>query len=100
MTTSITDEAYQPLMIKLGKEGPILEEKTFNIEPGFSVRDENGVETVYTYWDVIYRADKTYWSPLGTADRLTLYNITNYYVLSKSTHEWLSIAEWFALERM
>ena len=93
----ITNESYQQLLVDLGVGGPQVGEKSFNLADGFQVKDEAGQEETYTYWDVIRRADDTYWSPLK-GDRKTSYDITGYTILTKSTQEWLSIADWFALE--
>lgn len=95
----ITNGSYQQLLVDLGVGGPQVGEKSFNLADGFHVRDEAGTEEVYNYWDVIRRADETYWSPLK-GDRKTLYDITDYQIQAKSTGEWMSIADWFAMDRV
>ena len=92
----ISNESYQQLLVDLGVGGPQVGEKSLNLVDGFHVKDETGNEDIYNYWDVIRRADETYWSPLK-GDRKTLYDITEYTIQAKSTQKWMSIAEWFAL---
>jgi hypothetical protein len=96
----IYEESFQALMNRLGEGGPILEEKTFNITPGFEVRNAAGEELVFTYWDVVHRADDTYWAPVKEGDRKTLFDVTDYTVKAKSTDEWMPLPAWFGLERM
>jgi hypothetical protein len=93
--TAIHEEAYQALMNKLGEAGPILRERSFNVLEGFQVKDSEGTEATYSYFDVVYRADESYWSPLGDEDRLTLYDVTDYQVKDQTTDRWLAMPEWF-----
>lgn len=97
MTESIHEEAYQALINRLGEDGPVLMEKNFNhLAEGYQLKDAEGNEKEYADLDVMYRADDTYWSPLDDAERLTVFNITDYQI--KHAGQWLSIAEWFNLE--
>lgn len=91
----ITSDTHQQLMIDFGVDGPQVGEKNISLKEGFLVRDESGTEKNYTHWDVIHRADETYWSPLD-GDRKTLYDITSYEIKNKKSDQWVSIAEWFA----
>ena len=95
----ISGETFVDLINNLGVS-PLVGEKTFNIQPGFEVRDASGTTYTLPYWDVIRRADDTYWSPLDDEARKTVYNVTDFQVFSKSTNEWLPMVAWFDLAEM
>ena len=95
----IEEKTYQALMNKLGEDGPILREKTFNVDEPFEVKNESGDIAMYSYWDVVYRADETYWSPLADESRLSLTDVGAYQVKSKENGNWLSMREWFELDK-
>lgn len=92
---SIHNESYQQLLNELTKDKQIIGEKMLTNEPGIQVRNANGDEERYSNWDVIRRADETYWSFLD-GDRKTLYEISDYSVyVPGDTDQWLTVAEWF-----
>ncbi|WP_258089363.1 hypothetical protein [Weissella fangxianensis] len=95
----ITSDTHQQLMADFSVGGPQVGEKNITLKEGFDVRDASGGEQNYTQWDVIHRADETYWSPLN-GDRKTLYDITDYAIKSKKSDQWISIAEWFNSEEL
>ncbi len=94
-SNSIHNESYQQLLNELTKDKQVIGEKMVTHEPGVKVRDASGEEQVYVNWDVIRRADETYWSVLD-GDRKTLYNISDYSVYDQAdSNQWLTVAEWF-----
>lgn len=94
----ITSESHQQLMLDFSVAGPQIGEKNITLPDGILVRDESGDETSYSHWEVIHRADETYWSPLD-GDRKTLYDITDYKIQNKRDNQWLTVAEWFNLDK-
>lgn len=94
---AIQNDSYQQLLVDLGVAAPVVGEKTFKLETPFHVRDSEGIEHTYQVWDVLKRADDTYWSPLD-GERNNLQDITAYMIYVKKTDVWVTMAEWFALD--
>ncbi|QVK11724.1 hypothetical protein [Weissella ceti] len=94
---AIQNDSYQQLLVDLGVAAPVVGEKTFKLDVPFKVRDEAGNEQTYQVWDVLKRADDTYWSPLD-GERNNLQDITAYMIYVQKTDVWVTMAEWFALD--
>lgn len=94
---AIQNDSYQQLLVDLGVAAPVVGEKTFKLEQPVKVRDENGHEETYQVWDVLKRADDTYWSPLA-GERNKLHDITGYMIYVRKTDAWVTMAEWFSLD--
>ncbi|AEJ23245.1 hypothetical protein PAF15_02000 [Weissella koreensis] len=89
----ITASTFIDLINQLGFKSPIVGEKTMHTEPGFKVRDpKQQVEYQLPYWDILRRADESYWSPLD-GDRKTVYNVTDFEILINEN--WIPIIEWY-----
>ncbi|MDR3191248.1 MAG: hypothetical protein LBT80_08730 [Lactobacillaceae bacterium] len=93
----VTGESYVELINNLGVS-PLVGEKTYNTEPGYNVKSAAGEAFLLPYWDVIRRADDTYWSPLDNAERKTVYNVSEFSVQVPASGEWLPIDAWFNLQ--
>lgn len=94
----ITSDNHQQLMLDCGIDAPQIGEKNITLVDGVLVRDENNKAKTYFHWEVIHRADETYWSPLD-GDRKTLYDITDYKIKNKQNDQWLTVEEWFKLDK-
>jgi len=94
---AVQNDSYQQLLVDLGAVAPVVGEKTFKLDTPFKIRDENGNEQEFSVWDVLKRADDTYWSPLD-GERNNLQDITAYMIYVRKTEEWVTIAQWFDLD--
>ncbi|CAM4368952.1 hypothetical protein [Weissella hellenica] len=94
----ITSDNHQQLMLDFGVDAPQIGEKNITLVNGILVRDENNDDKTYFHWEVIHRADETYWSPLD-GDRKTLYDITAYKIQNNQNSQWITIEEWFKLDK-
>lgn len=89
----ITASTFIELINQLGMESPIVGEKTIHTQPGFKIRDSKRQnEYQLPYWDILRRADDSYWSPLD-GDRKTVYNVTNFEILVNE--QWVLISDWY-----
>ncbi|MCM0583384.1 hypothetical protein H9L19_05545 [Weissella diestrammenae] len=91
----ISSDTFVDMINQLANVSPLVGEKTIHQDPGFAVREPNGKTYELPYWDVIRRADETYWSPLD-GDRKTIYDVSHFEVQSKKTGDWLPLPKWFA----
>jgi len=95
----VTSDTFVDMINQLANVSPLVGEKTIHQEPGLSVRDTDGESYLLPYWDVIKRADDTYWSPLD-GDRKTIYDVTTFEVQAKATGEWVKMAVWFGMDKI
>lgn len=89
----ISAETFIDLINQLGLNSPIVGEKTLHTQPGFQVRDpKHDVKYQLPYWDILRRADESYWSPLD-GDRKTVYNVSDFEIFEHD--KWLKVSDWY-----
>ncbi|MFL1695960.1 hypothetical protein ACJQWY_03985 [Weissella kandleri] len=98
MKTSVNNmqaDSFSALINQLSADSLIVGEKTFHTDPGFQVRDPQSSEEIQLpYWDVLKRADDSFWSPLD-GDRKTLYDVTTFEVRPNDQTAWQALPVWY-----